>query len=105
MTITVAVIEDHPLVMKAVIDELSKQPDIKVVGTAGHGSELPRLVRETSPDVVILDLGMVGGNFEPISAVTSLLHENPNVRILVLTGYDDEVYMRKLVEAGRLGMC
>ena len=63
MLIRVVVIEDHPLMLKAVLDELSSQPGIQVVGTADHGAELPRIVRETSPDVVILDLGMYGGNF------------------------------------------
>jgi DNA-binding NarL/FixJ family response regulator len=52
---------------------------------------------------VILDLGMSSGNFEPISAVRSLLQEHPEVRILVLTGYDDEVYIRQIVDAGALG--
>ncbi len=103
MLIRVAVIEDHPLMLKAVLDELASQPGIQVVGTAGHGSELPRLVRETSPDVVILDLGMSGGNFEPISSVRSLLQEYPNVRVLVLTGYDDDVYIRQIVDAGAHG--
>jgi NarL family two-component system response regulator LiaR len=89
--------------LKAIQDELSNQASIQVVGSADHGSELPRLVREFSPDVVILDLGMSGGNFEPISAVRSLLQEYPNVRILVLTGYDDDVYIRQIVDAGAHG--
>jgi DNA-binding NarL/FixJ family response regulator len=103
MAIRVAIVEDHPLMVKAIVDVLSNQPDITVVGTSNHGYELPKLVRETSPDVVILDLGMTGENFEPISAVRSLLHEHPDVRILVLTGYDDEIYVRQLVDAGAYG--
>ena len=103
MPIRVIVIEDHPLMLKAILDELSSQPNIQVVGTAVHGAELPRLVREASPDVVILDLGMSGGNFEPISSVRSLLQEFPNVRVLVLTGYDDDVYIRQIVDAGAHG--
>lgn len=103
MPIRVAVIEDHPLMLKAILDELSPQTGIQIVGTAIHGAELPRLVRETSPDVVILDLGMSGGNFEPISSVRSLLQAYPNVRVLVLTGYDDDVYIRQLVDAGAHG--
>jgi len=103
MAIRVAIVEDHPLMVKAIVDVLSNQPDITVVGTSNHGFELPKLVRETSPDVVILDLGMTGENFEPISAVQSLLHEHPEVRILILTGYDDEIYIRQLVDAGAYG--
>ena len=103
MPIRVAIIEDHPLMLKAIEKELSIQPQIKVVGTANHGSELARLVRETSPDVVILDLGMTSETFEPITAVRLLLQDHPNVRVLVLTGYDDEIYIRQIIDAGALG--
>ena len=104
MPIRVVVIEDHYLMMKAVLDELASEPRlIRVVGTATHGSELPRLVREHAPDVAILDLGMSAGNFEPITAVRSILQEYPDLRILVLTGYDDEIYIRQIVDAGALG--
>jgi DNA-binding NarL/FixJ family response regulator len=103
MAIRVAIVEDHPLMVKAIVDVLSNQPDITVVCTSNHGFELPKLVRETSPDVVILDLGMTGENFEPISAVQTLLHEHPELRILILTGYDDEIYVRQLVDAGAYG--
>jgi DNA-binding NarL/FixJ family response regulator len=103
MPIRVIAIEDHPLMLKAIVDELNAQQDIQVVGTAGHGSELSHLVRETSPDVVILDLGMSTGVFEPISAVRSLVQDHPNVRILVLTGYDDDIYVREIVAAGAHG--
>jgi DNA-binding NarL/FixJ family response regulator len=103
MAIRVAIVEDHPLMVKAIVEVLSNQPDITVVGTSNHGFELPKLVRETSPDVVILDLGMTGENFEPISAVQTLLHEHPELRILILTGYDDEIYVRQLVDAGAYG--
>ena len=54
MPIRVAVIEDHPLMLKAVVQELDGQNDIEVVGTADHGTELLSLARETCPDVVIL---------------------------------------------------
>lgn len=103
MPIRVIVIEDHPLMLKAIVDELSSQAGIQVVGKADHGSELPRLVRDTSPDVVILDLGMSTGNFEPITAVRSILQDFPDLRILVLTGYDDEVYIQQIVDAGAYG--
>jgi len=104
MPIRVVVIEDHPLMLKAILEELSShQEGIQVVGTSEHGSELPRLVRENSPDVVILDLGMSTGNFEPITAVRSILQDFPDLRILVLTGYEDETYIRRIVDAGAHG--
>lgn len=103
MSIRVVAIEDHPLMLKAILAELATQSDIQVVGSAEHGSELPRLVRETSPDVVILDLGMSSGNFEPISAIRSILQEHPRLHILVLTGYDEETYITQSIQAGAHG--
>lgn len=103
MPIRVVVIEDHPLMLKAVAQELETHPDIQVVGTAEHGSELHRLVREASPDVVVLDLGMSTGSFEPVSAVQTLLHTYPDVQVLVLTGYDDGVWIRELIASGVRG--
>jgi DNA-binding NarL/FixJ family response regulator len=103
MPIRVIVIEDHPLMLKAIVDVLNSHGGIQVADTANHGSELPRLVREVSPDVVILDLGMSTGNFEPISAIQSVMEANPSLRILVLTGYDDEILVKAIIAAGVLG--
>jgi DNA-binding NarL/FixJ family response regulator len=103
VTIRVAVIDDHPLVLEAVSRRLEAQRDIEVVGTAAHGDDLQRLVRETSPDVVVLDLSMATGYFEPLTAIESLRQTHPKVRILVLTGLDDELLMRSLVDAGVQG--
>jgi len=89
--------------LKAVLRELCDQADIQVVGTATHGSELQRLVSETSPDVVILDLGMSTGRFEPIAAVRATCQAYPNVQIMVLTGYEDKVWVRELITAGVRG--
>ncbi len=89
--------------LKAVLRELCDQADIQVVGTATHGSELQRLVSETSPDVVILDLGMSTGSFEPIAAVRATCQAYPNVQIMVLTGYEDKVWVRELITAGVRG--
>ena len=103
MPIQVVAIEDHPLMLKAILQELEAQPDIQVVGTATHGAELHRLVRQKSPDVVVLDLGMSTGEFEPIAAVKALRQTHPDVQILVLTGYDDGVWVRELISAGAKG--
>jgi len=99
----VLALDDHPLILKAVSDELLTQPDIELVGKAGRGDELLNLVRDTSPDVVILDLSMPGEGFEPISAVRSLLKEYPKVRVLIFTGSDEPFQIRQLVEAGVMG--
>ena len=102
MPIRVAVVEDHPLMLQAVVRDLEAHEDIAVVGTAVHGAELHRLVRECFPDVVILDLGFAGG-FEPVGAVRALRQTHPRVQVLVLTAYDNAVWVRELLAAGVRG--
>jgi len=88
--------------LQAVVRDLEAHEDIEVVGTAAHGAELHRLVRETFPDVVILDLGFAGG-FEPVGAVRALRQTHPRVQVLVLTAYDNAVWVRELLAAGVRG--
>jgi len=101
--IRVIAIDDHELILSAISDELSKHPDIELVGTADHGLKLHNLVREKLPDVVILDLSMPGEVFDPITAVKTLLQEHPEVRVLILTGNIEPAYIQHLVNAGALG--
>jgi DNA-binding NarL/FixJ family response regulator len=101
--ICVIAIDDHELIIKAVSDELSKQPDIELVGTADRGSQLHDLAREKSPDVVLLDLGMAGEEFDPIAAVKTLLREHPEVRVVILTGELEPAYVKYLTDAGAKG--
>ena len=103
MPIRVVVIEDHPLMLKAIVQEIDGQDDIWVVDTATHGADLHRLVRESSPHVVVLDLGMSEGEFEPVAAVQSLCQAHPDVQVLVLTGYEGAVWVRELITAGARG--
>jgi DNA-binding NarL/FixJ family response regulator len=101
--IRVVAIEDHPLMLKAIVQELAGQDDIQVVGTSTHGGDLQRLVRTASPDVVVLDLGMSAGGFSPVTAVGELRQTHPHVQVLVLTAYEDAVWIRRLVDAGARG--
>ncbi len=103
MLIRVIAIEDHPLMLKAIRDELSNDPEIQLVGELSHGSELAKMVYEKNPDVLILDLSLTGETFEPLTAVRDLTNIHPNLRILVLTGFDDPQLMRSLIDAGANG--
>lgn len=103
MKIKVIVIDDHPLMLHAVVDQLNRQEDIEVVGTADHGNKLHHLIWTTEPDIVVLDIGMTGEAFEPITAVRQLRRAHPGIQVLILTGYDNELYIRELTSAGVLG--
>ena len=103
MTIRIIAIDDHPLILKALSDLLKEHPDIQLVATANQGSQLLKMVREKKPDVAIVDLGMTADSFDPISSVRTLHEQFPNVKVLILTGYDDGLWVRELVKAGASG--
>jgi DNA-binding NarL/FixJ family response regulator len=103
MNIRVVVIDDHPLILKAIVDELDSQPDIEVVGKSELGSDLHRLAREQSPDVVILDLSMSKETFEPVTAVRGFVENFPEIKVLVLTALEDDLYVHHIIDAGATG--
>jgi DNA-binding NarL/FixJ family response regulator len=72
---------------------------MQIVGTARHGSQLNDLVRDTSPDVVILDPGMFRGAFESVPVVQQLLSEHPEAKVLILTANDSVVDIRDLLKS------
>lgn len=101
--IRVVVIEDHHLLLNAMVKELGHEPDIEVVGSATHGDKLYQLASQTRPDVVVLDLKMSEGNFKPLPVVRKLMREYPETRYLVLTGLSNDMLMRHLIDAGVKG--
>jgi DNA-binding NarL/FixJ family response regulator len=101
--IKVIAIDDHPLILKALSDLLKEYPDIQLVATTNQGSQLLKLVREKNPDVAIVDLGMTMDSFDPIYSVRTLHEQFPKVKTLILTGYDDGLWVRELVKAGASG--
>jgi DNA-binding NarL/FixJ family response regulator len=103
MTIRIIAIDDHPLILRALTDMLKEHPDIQLVATSNQGSQLLKLVREKKPDVAIIDLGMTTDSFDPISSVRALHEQHPKVKVLILTGYDDGLWVRELVKAGASG--
>ena len=103
MTIRVIAIDDHPLILKAITDLLKGYSDIQLVATSSQGSQLLEMVKENKPDVAIVDLGMGADTFDPISSVRILHEQFPNVKVLILTGFDDGLWVRELVKAGASG--
>ena len=103
MTIRVIAVDDHHLILKALTDLLKDHSDIQLVATSNQGSQLLKMVREHKPDVAIVDIGMPADSFDPISSVRTLREQYPNVKVMILTGYDDGMWARELVKAGASG--
>ena len=97
MSIRILHADDHPLVRAGIRTTLSTEPEFIVVGGACDGNEAQTMCLELQPDVLLLDLCMPGPLAEEtIQIVKSLCADT---KIIILTAYDNEVYIRTLIEA------
>jgi two-component system response regulator NreC len=80
---------------------LEKQPDIEVVAEAEDGRMAVQLVRELSPDVVIMDIAMPDLN--GIGAAHQILAEGPGVKVIALSMHSDRRFVARMFKAGASG--
>ncbi len=80
---------------------LTLEKDFQVVGTAQDGAEAVELAAQKSPDIVLMDLKMPGTN--GIEATRQIHAKFPNMKILVLTTYDDDEWVFDAIRAGASG--
>jgi DNA-binding NarL/FixJ family response regulator len=99
----VALVDDHPLILKILRQELARATDIDIVWDAGDVERLMGQVAADPPDVLVLDLSFAGRGFDPVSAVQDLRARFPLVNILILTANDDPVWVEELLRAGAQG--
>jgi DNA-binding NarL/FixJ family response regulator len=101
MTVRVLLADDQSLFREALTTLLEVQPGIEVVGEAGNGEEAVRRSAELRPDVVLMDLRMPV--LDGIAATARLTAEQPAVRVLALTTFDDDEDLFAALRAGALG--
>ena len=92
--------EDHKIVRQGTRLYLESM-GIEVVGEATNGREAIELARALHPDVVIMDIHLP--ELTGIEATRRIRHECEDVRVLVLTAYDEPAYVRALLDAGADG--
>jgi DNA-binding NarL/FixJ family response regulator len=100
--IRVAVVDDHPHVAIALRTLLDKVPDIQLVAESGRGSDLPSLVRQARPDVLLLDL-LIEPEFDALSAIKRLRSDFPDLKICLLSAYLEPSMVHDLLQAGAYG--
>lgn len=99
--IRVLLVDDHTLFREGVRSLLSAEDDIEVVGEAADGNEAVEKATELLPDVVVMDIMMPG--MSGIEATERIRAKFPATRVLVMSMYDDEEYVQRMLSAGASG--
>ncbi len=99
--ITVLLADDHTVVRQGLRALLESEEDIRVVGEAENGRQAVHLAKQLQPDVVILDVAMPLLN--GLEANRQIAREVPSSKVLVLSSYNDDEYVKQVIEEGAVG--
>ncbi len=95
--IRVAVIDDHPLLREGVAHTLESEEGIAVVAQGSCAQDAIRIAREEEIHVMLIDISMPGNS---ISAVRSIVKENPNLKLAILTVSESEDHVMAAMQSG-----
>jgi two-component system response regulator NreC len=93
--------DDHVVVREGLAALLAEEPDLSVVGQAGTGREALALVRQCRPDMVLMDITMA--DMSGLEATSQCRSELPQVKIIILTMHEEEVFFFEALQAGASG--
>jgi DNA-binding NarL/FixJ family response regulator len=100
-TISLMLVDDHPMWRDTLRSILTHAKVGEVVGEASDGAEALRVARDTQPDVVVMDVNLP--EMDGIESTRRLLAERPDVRVLVLASSDERTQVIEAVRAGASG--
>ncbi len=99
--ITVLLADDHTVVRQGLRLLLEAEGDIEIVGEAENGRQAVQMTKKFLPDVVVIDIAMPLLN--GLEATRQITKEVPSTRVLILSSYSDDEYVRQLTDAGAAG--
>ena len=97
----ILLVDDHKLLMEGVRSLLAPHAHLRVAGMALSGGEAVALAASLAPQIVIMDLGMPGMN--GVDASRAVLQVQPQARILIYTGHEDQRFLPELIDLGIMG--
>ena len=100
--IRVVIVDDHELLRGGIRFALLSAPDIVVVGEAHHGEDAMRVCLETQPDVVLMDMRLIG-DMDGVATTYAVRTLCPRTQVLGLSGYTDPDVVRRVIQAGAIG--
>jgi len=99
--IRVILADDHPIVLAGLRNLIQAEADLDLIGEAASGQAALALIHDKKPDVAVLDISMP--ELSGIEVAQRLAKENPDVRVLVLTLYEERSFVMRSLAAGVKG--
>ncbi len=99
--IKVLVAEDQELVRKSLEIILGNQDTIELIGAVSNGQEVIRFIRGSLPDIIIMDIRMP--KMDGVTCTRIIKDQYPQVKIIILTTFDDDEYIFKALRDGASG--
>jgi DNA-binding NarL/FixJ family response regulator len=90
--------DDHAVVRAGIRHALEELPNLEIVGEVGDGPALFSALEQMQPECLLIDITMP--DFEPMSAIRRIRKRYQDMKILVVSAYDDDVYVQGLLKAG-----
>ncbi len=90
--------DDHEVVRSGISNALRDMPNLEIVAEVDNGTSLKQQLAVFRPDGLLIDVAMP--NFNPITDIREIRSMHPNMRILVVSAHDDDVYVQGLLGAG-----
>ena len=101
MAIRALLVDDHEIMREGLCALLRRHSDVEVVGQAPDGLMALDMVRELSPDVVVMDISMP--NLNGIDATSQIQSEFPKTKVLAMSTHSDRSMVSKMLKAGATG--
>jgi DNA-binding NarL/FixJ family response regulator len=99
--IRILLVDDQTIIRQGIKSLLESQPDFEVVGDAENGKEAITEVEILKPDVVLMDVRMP--TMDGVAATRAICQQSPNIKILILTTFDDDEYVSQAMRLGAKG--
>ena len=97
----VYIVDDHPLMRKGMVMTLKADVEFDVCGQAESAEDALNEILELKPDAAVIDISLPGMN--GIELVKNLLHQLPDLKILIVSRHDEELYAERALRAGAKG--
>jgi two-component system, NarL family, response regulator LiaR len=99
--IRIILVDDHRIVHQALAEMISFVNDFELVGQGSNGQDAINLCKEFWPDIVLMDIVMPG--IDGIEATRRILTDNPTIKILGLSSFQDDVSVNSMLKSGAVG--